>query len=99
MPHEVNYTVQYYYRRTPVVVKGYDAVAAGVSYQPQIKVLRRWEPIKEGDGLSEANCKPGYSGRPVEGWVLYVSAAMAADPDVGLSPGHALPERRPGPSA
>jgi len=27
---EVNYTVQYHYRKTPVVVKGYDAVAAGL---------------------------------------------------------------------
>ncbi len=32
----MNYTVQYHYRKTPVVVKGYDAVAAGLSQQPQI---------------------------------------------------------------
>jgi hypothetical protein len=57
----VNYTVQYYYRRTPVVVKDYDAVAGGVSYQPQIKDLRWAQPIKEGDGLSEAHCKSGFS--------------------------------------
>ncbi len=95
---EVNYTVQYHYRRTPVVVKVYDGVAGGVSYQPQIKDLRRGQPIKEGDDANETSFRLAFSGRPVEGWLLNVSAPKATDPVVGLSPGHSLPERRPGSS-